>query len=187
MDAVRAFLAPHFPDAEEAFWTPRQLAAWAKLTRGAFRHGTKMKLTALDDWTPSSEIVLQLAEAMSDEDFAGATASFPDCLRWLHSKLAEARKRPAEYALRVAEAADRPDALDEEPRLWIGTIHSFKGGEADWVAVFPDLSRKGFDGFLCDPGPTVRQFYVAFTRAREELVLCDGATPLRVAWPKGEE
>jgi len=187
MDAMKAFLAPHLPDAQEAFWTPRQLAAWAKLTRGAFKRGTKMKLTALEDWTPQAEIVLRVAESMSDEDFAGATAPFPDCLRWLHAKLAEVRKRPAEYALRVAEAADRPDALDEEPKLWVGTIHSFKGGEASCCYVFPDTSRKGFDGFLRDPGPTVRQFYVAFTRAREELVLCDGATPLRVAWPKTEE
>ena len=65
--------------------------------------------------------------------------------------------------------------MHDTPKLVIGTIHSVKGGEADSVYLFPDLSRaamrewvntgEGHDGII-------RQFYVAMTRTRENLVIC---------------
>lgn len=57
----------------------------------------------------------------------------------------------------------------------MGTIHSVKGGEADVVVLFPDLSAAGMRQWV---GPwegrdaVIRCFYVGMTRARETLVIC---------------
>jgi hypothetical protein len=73
----------------------------------------------------------------------------------------------------------------EEPRVIIGTIHSVKGGQADSVFVMPDVSRPSWGRWpwrrISDE--VRRLFYVAFTRAREELVLLDPATGRAVGWP----
>jgi superfamily I DNA/RNA helicase len=57
----------------------------------------------------------------------------------------------------------------------VGTIHSVKGGQADVVYLFPDLSPAG-DGQYRRGGSqrdsVIRQFYVGATRARETLCLC---------------
>lgn len=67
-------------------------------------------------------------------------------------------------------------ALSEPPRIHIGTIHSFKGGEADAVFVFPDITLKTYEGWSMGSGDSydsvVRGYYVAMTRARESLYLC---------------
>ena len=52
--------------------------------------------------------------------------------------------------------------------------NSVKGGEADVVYVFPDLSRAGMREWTGDPeqqASVYRLFYVAMTRARDTLVL----------------
>jgi len=65
-------------------------------------------------------------------------------------------------------------ALVERPKIWVGTIHSFKGGEADNVFVFPDLSPAAHDSLEAgEEDPIGRLFYVAFTRAKQNLILCD--------------
>jgi DNA helicase II / ATP-dependent DNA helicase PcrA len=93
--------------------------------------------------------------------------------QWWHASLIESRKKQARYGVRVMEKQG-PAAITETPRLTIGTIHSVKGGEADVVYIFPDLSRQGYqEGWATSAGrpQTRRVFYVAFTRARERLVL----------------
>ena len=56
--------------------------------------------------------------------------------------------------------------LVEEPPVTLGTIHSVKGGEADVVYVFPDLSQAGYQEW-CLHGEgrdsVFRLFYVAMT------------------------
>ena len=49
-----------------------------------------------------------------------------------------------------------------------------KGGEADVVFVFPDVSTSGAEEMESTEGrdAAIRLGYVAMTRAREELVLC---------------
>ena len=66
-------------------------------------------------------------------------------------------------------------ALVDEPRVIVGTIHSVKGGQADVVYLFPDLSKAG-DAQYRQRGTArdsvIRLFYVGVTRARETLYLC---------------
>ena len=74
-------------------------------------------------------------------------------------------------------------ALLEQPRVVVGTIHSVKGGQADVVYLFPDLSQAGAaqyerSGPPCDS--VIRLFYVGVTRAREALYICQRETSMAV-------
>jgi superfamily I DNA/RNA helicase len=72
-------------------------------------------------------------------------------------------------------------ALKEAPKIIVGTIHSAKGGEADVVYLFPDLSRAGSRNYE-RYGPlrdsVIRLFYVGMTRARDTLYICPQEGPL---------
>lgn len=80
-----------------------------------------------------------------------------------------ARRRYYEACLRRS-----PKALTEKPRILITTIHGSKGLEADRSAVLTDLPPAAGQA-LVRPGPEAdaehRVWYVATSRARQELVL----------------
>lgn len=80
-----------------------------------------------------------------------------------------------------------PSKLREDPKVILGTVHSVKGGEADVVIVSPDLSPEGFAtwNYGCGPGANDvrRLFYVAFTRAKDTLVVIGGRNQLAVHLP----
>jgi len=67
----------------------------------------------------------------------------------------------------------RGESLTRAPRIYVGTIHSVKGGEADHVAVLPSMTQRTWDSFERVPDDEHRAFYVAVTRARESLWLID--------------
>lgn len=75
--------------------------------------------------------------------------------------------------------------LREKPRIIVGTIHSVKGGEADNVIVFPDLSRAAFNQWNGKPAmrdSVRRTFYVGMTRARHGLYLAGASSNMAVDW-----
>jgi len=74
--------------------------------------------------------------------------------------------------------------LLEKPRLTVGTIHSVKGMEADWVGVFPDMSRKTWESSQKLSAEEKRVWYVAATRAREGLWLFPPSSEYYWQWPK---
>lgn len=94
-------------------------------------------------------------------------------LRWLRRHIRPAKRKAAEYPIAVVERGGI-EALQEPPRATVGTIHSVKGGEADVVYVFPDLSASAMKEWNRGATRAViyRLFYVAITRAREEVVIC---------------
>jgi DNA helicase-2/ATP-dependent DNA helicase PcrA len=61
--------------------------------------------------------------------------------------------------------------LSEAPKIRLSTIHGAKGGEADNVLVFLDLSTKALQDMEQRPDDAWRVLYVAVTRARHKLVL----------------
>jgi DNA helicase-2/ATP-dependent DNA helicase PcrA len=67
-------------------------------------------------------------------------------------------------------------ALIDTPRITVGTIHSVKGGQADVVYLFPDLSAAGYwTGWKTTGEPNravFRLMYVGMTRAYTKLVRC---------------
>jgi superfamily I DNA/RNA helicase len=72
------------------------------------------------------------------------------------------------------------ELLQKPPQVIVGTIHSVKGGEADVVILFPDVSPQAFREYHSlekdRRDAVLRMFYVGVTRAREELYL---ASPYR--------
>ncbi|GAI80440.1 unnamed protein product, partial [marine sediment metagenome] len=74
--------------------------------------------------------------------------------------------------------------LVERPRVTLGTIHSVKGMEADWVAICPDMSKKTWLGWQKLPEEEKRVWYVAATRAREGLLLINPTSDYCWTWPK---
>jgi len=63
------------------------------------------------------------------------------------------------------------EGSDCEPKVIVGTIHSVKGGEADVVHIFPDLSTAGYQELYEKPDRIHRLFYVAVTRSKESVIM----------------
>src|SRR5512143_426695 len=109
-------------------------------------------------------------------------AGYRDLLEWWRTRVtADVHARvqfPADIAARRG-----PRALLETPQVVVGTIHSVKGGQADVVYLFPDLSQAG-DAQYNRGGAArdyvIRVFYVGLTRARETLYICQRETGMAV-------
>ena len=94
-------------------------------------------------------------------------------LEWFEENLTAEGKKRMGYPLRVLKK--KVSQLFDTPQIIIGTIHSVKGGEADVVYVLPDFARpqvRAWYGGNEGRDSLRRLYYVAGTRAREELVLC---------------
>lgn len=95
--------------------------------------------------------------------------------KWLRESLRLLVRPKFAYAFEVCETQGGPAVLREKPKIVIGTIHSVKGGEANTVFLFPDISfaanQEREDG-VAGEDAVRRMFYVGMTRAAEKLVLC---------------
>ena len=83
------------------------------------------------------------------------------------------RKISEERRAFIEKAENNDEDLKSEPRIALSTIHKAKGGEADNVAVLLDLSPAQKMNAMLSADSLHRQFYVAVTRARENLYLID--------------
>ena len=94
---------------------------------------------------------------------------------WLADHATQRYTRALSYPVKIYRASGDSGLLDE-PRVITGTIHSVKGGQADIVYLFPDLSRQAALALEADQSQmrdaVTRMAYVGMTRAREELYLC---------------
>jgi DNA helicase-2/ATP-dependent DNA helicase PcrA len=183
------------PKRENRLWTWEEVWTWTKplLAKGLLTRGSKgwleAKATGTGRWGDAHQKVLDgdgllalLDKFESDED-RGAVM---DCdLNWWEAHLAHKDHKIQQFPLRVARLRGL-GAITESPHLVIGTIHSVKGGEAERVYLFPDLSRAGYwDGWKTSGWrrhAVVRMMYVGMTRAREELVLGSPSTGMAVNW-----
>ena len=94
---------------------------------------------------------------------------------WFYQNILPAKKKIAKYPIDLIKNRG-PRTLIEKPRLVIGTIHSVKGGEADIVYLFPDLSQEAYRNAVSDReqrDSIRRQMYVGMTRAKEGLYICE--------------
>ena len=82
-----------------------------------------------------------------------------------------ARKITEERRAFIKKALNNDEDLRNEPRVALSTIHKAKGGEADNVAVLLDLSPAQKLSAVLHADSLHRQFYVAVTRAKENLFL----------------
>jgi superfamily I DNA/RNA helicase len=95
-------------------------------------------------------------------------------LKWWTDRVIPAFRKRIQFPASIA-ARRGGEALVEPPRVIVGTIHSVKGGEADVVYLFPDLSKAGdaqYRQLGAARDSVIRQFYVGVTRSRETLYLC---------------
>jgi len=176
---IRALLVAHAGfGAGYHMWRGSELALWTEwLPEHVLMDRGRELIATLP---PMKELTRETLEAVFREDaltaiLAALRAGSPIVLlNWWRGRLAtEFRKRiqfPADVAMRRGG-----QALVDTPRVTVGTIHSVKGGEADVVYLFPDLSPAGEAQYRLG-GPArdsvIRQFYVGVTRARETLYLC---------------
>lgn len=196
-----AFLRPHATvwGDQHRLWTFDELRLWLEPLdgKGWLVRGTKEDVKHLcASGRKDASVTADYLAGMLDRADPEARKLIADddplvALAWWASKLREKERAKFAYALQIAERYGAA-ALREEPRVIVGTIHSVKGGEADTVYVFPDLSLaahsdpEGTQGWAHGGEgqyPTIRLFYVAFTRARRDLYLCLPASNLAVEFP----
>lgn len=168
-------------------WTLGDLALWADWlqSKGVLKHGAKKRLQAANEAEPASIGTLDgiFEEGALEsllEAFEGNRRTLLDW--WRRRITADVHKR-VQYPADIV-AAHGPKALLAAPKVIVGTIHSVKGGEADVVFLFPDLSDSGLTGYRRHGPPrdaVIRTFYVGMTRARETLYLCAPESPSAAA------
>jgi DNA helicase-2/ATP-dependent DNA helicase PcrA len=178
-ERLGAFLRPR-PEAQNAPWFGEDLRKWADwlpasgiLLNGAAERIQKLRPTEI----VTVEMLVELFEPAALDELMRVVSEEPlgPCLDWWLDRMNAKRRRQVDYPARVAARRGVP-ALTDTPRIIIGTGHSVKGGEADVVYVFPDLSASGmrqWDGRPKDRDAVIRLGYVMMTRARETLVICE--------------
>jgi len=183
-------------------WTYEELDSWASIIKAAktIKRGCKLAISqaasnepdrlvsarAMDQWfEPDAAGCLQRAfESRDPELCEGQTGrvSLQSLIQWWSDRLLKGKVGSIDYLTSILTTYGA-DTLTAPPKLYVGTIHSFKGGEADCCFVFPDLSPAGWIEWS-QPGRrrdgVVRLMYVGMTRARETLILCEQASTAAV-------
>ena len=67
----------------------------------------------------------------------------------------------------------RGEDLPAPPRIKLSTIHGAKGGEAENVVLYTDLTAAAEQSMEKDPDSMHRVFYVAVTRTKQNLYLVE--------------
>lgn len=160
------------------FWTGDDLKKWTEVIKaeGNFIRGAKKAIGDLD-----ADSVLDFKRLLNWFSDFSLGAAYELDLSWFKNNLTESKAKSFSFPLAIAEKHGARKLL-EPRRVKVGTIHSFKGDEADLVIVFPDLSMRGYNEWLTTGGrPAIlRQFYVAYTRTKDELLLCDATSNMAV-------
>ena len=112
------------------------------LRRSALKEGAADFLSALlRHQVVNREILEAIFETEALAKLVAALAESPGALlRWWRDHLAADFRKRVQFPADIA-ALRGPQTLQMLPRVVVGTIHSVKGGQADVVYLFPDLSR----------------------------------------------
>ncbi|HEX77156.1 MAG TPA: ATP-dependent helicase [Dehalococcoidia bacterium] len=110
--------------------------------------------------------------------------SFWDLLVNRNGSFIEALRLPplqrAYYKKLLERGGER--ALLDAPRIKVGTIHSAKGMEADFVVLRPEMAGRTYAEWLRAPEGERRCWYVGLTRARKGLWLLEPAGMRAIDW-----
>ena len=88
-----------------------------------------------------------------------------------HEAMDRLPERDRAYIIALLRRGER---FNGTPRIIVSTIHGTKGGEADNVVVFSDISAAAQRDMTERPDDMHRVFYVAVTRTRERLFIIEG-------------
>lgn len=181
-ESIKSFLSFNEDD---DFWSTAHFLNWASglkvgengLIRSQGKSAIK-QLTQMMEEDPDTPGLHTCAEYIHDIlSPAAYEKAISRDIGWLVENTGKAKARVMEYPLRVIRKHGE-EKLMETTKIFVGTIHSVKGAESDNVFVFPDVSnasireaesREGYEN-LC------RLFYVAVTRAKENLILMPPST-----------
>lgn len=177
VDRITSFLAAKNRDCR---YTGMELARWVEVcnARGMLKHGAKKAIEFFDDvpdMTPDADMLKWFEAEALIPIMAGD-------LTWFERQLLEAKRGTMTLPLAIARKRGVAE-LEQDPTIVIGTIHSVKGGEADTVILFPDLSNAGIDSWYRgteEQDSIRRMYYVGMTRARDTLVACQPASSIAV-------
>ena len=61
--------------------------------------------------------------------------------------------------------------ISKKPKVTLSTVHGAKGGEANNVLLYLDLTGKALEEMVRNPDNANRVLYVGVTRAKELLIL----------------
>ena len=170
---------------DENYWNVQQFLNWTKdlaigengLIRGNGRKGLeflRQKIKEGSEGLHTSRAFLSKVLSPNAIEYA-----MKRDLSWLK---ANTSRKSVDFPIRVVEKYGI-DAINKKPLCTIGTCHSVKGGESDCVIIFPDWAyaahRDLFGQLAGGTHPIAanwdsmyRLFYVAITRAKEEVVFC---------------
>jgi superfamily I DNA/RNA helicase len=156
-------------------WTPHDIKTWSA-------HMSKPKVFIRGSGEKTLDVIGQQHRPMPPEYLRRVfTDAFIDGLRvdtsdYFESLLLESKAGLYTYPVKVLNTSGI-EALTATPSIMLGTIHSVKGGEADAVYLFPDLSRAGFTEYRGEGRDSIiRQMYVGMTRCREALCVTNRAS-----------
>lgn len=203
MDRINALLRPILSDGDPVRWTIKELSLWSEVCSGIVKHGFRDDIKTQAQKTPDRLLSVEDVMKWFDLDTTWAeigsvvaTRDIPTVLRWWLSKSGAKYRKNLEFpvqsrsrqaVLSGPEGNGEIARVREQAPLYVGTAHSFKGAEADVVYVFPDLSQAAYQawrrGRTEEHDAVARAFYVAFTRAKQKLVLCGYASPNAVRFP----
>ena len=175
-----AFMEPSGPEFRgHKLWTPQQIVSWLDSiqSKGNLKKGAKK--AAKDFLAQKSgraeDILAFMLAVMELEAFDNAVTQNK---QWFMDNLSPSKTAAFQFPSRIYDYYGN-EGPNVAKSLTVGTIHSVKGAEADVVILFPELSLRGAQQYAMRSGEgfdqILRQFYVAVTRTRHTLILCNGA------------
>jgi ATP-dependent exoDNAse (exonuclease V) beta subunit len=82
-------------------------------------------------------------------------------------------KLPVQDRAYITKLLRKGEKFNAEPRISVSTIHGSKGGEAENVVLFTDLSPAADAEMRINPNDTHRTFYVGVTRTKQNLYIVE--------------
>lgn len=169
------------------FWTGEDIRAWTAMVSARSAHLRRGSGEAVN-LLPAGEVPYELLSPLWDvgnrdpKRAEAATASMKRALQpdldWLLGVVTKSYEDKLKYPAGVVRRYGAV-ALDTEPLVMVGTIHSFKGGGADVVYLSPDLSTAAAIQWHkggAERDQIIRQFYVAMTRAKRKCVVLNSGS-----------
>jgi hypothetical protein len=160
-------------------WTGNEAMRWASVLsdKNAFMRGGKTEFIKGCKDAGEKPLKTKLLGLLADDAHDMVVGQDPQVFSSFRATMATGDWN---YTLRVV----RNFGADVSPWIIVGTVHSVKGGEADDVILFPDLSPAGYSEYMSTENRDriLRLFYVGMTRAKDRLVLCERSAPRAVDW-----
>jgi superfamily I DNA/RNA helicase len=170
---------------EPAPLTIEDVWAWAQLLEAsAFAaRGVKSMLEDLHREEATRYDVVSFEDLIGWFGEEGAFKAYGGDLDWLEAHILNSKAKSMAGAISIARQRG-PQALTAAPQVVVGTYYSVKGGVAQNVVLFPDLSPSAEREAATEAGEAAirRLVYVGATRPTNGLYLAARATSKAIQW-----